>query len=67
MRVRLIDKAEKRLAGEYFNFDTDEEVELLVVSGKHYSALWSLRITIDEWNGLPRIKDIETRDGYSDR
>jgi len=47
--------------------DDEEEVTIEFRYGQHYSALWSLSITVDVWNGLPRIKRIETLDNWSDR
>ena len=45
----------------------EDEVIVELRCGRHYSALWSLFITLDQWNGVPRIKYVETKDDWSDR
>ena len=67
MISRLIIKSTTDELPEETTLQVGDEVVVEYTVGEHYSGLWSLKITLDVWNGLPRIKHVGTLDNWSDR
>lgn len=53
--------------GTQENIAVGDEVSVSYTIGDHYSALWTITVVFGIWNGLPRIKSVETKDNWSDR